>query len=699
MGVKEADNFTINKNIEGVQEQTKNYINKNFKSVRFCITTEKDATYTMIANETIYDKYEEEVLYNIGDSVELNPSETDFTTTSSGAPLSETATPGQAFAYTYPGSYTITVTVGDESQDTNIRIVPKEKDQLVPLNKVKSFPYVIQSIDSLTTRALDGALCYCMLNRDTNTKYYCYNDNSLEEIYGTEGANATTIDGYMMFAALPFGNYVLSIEEYPESKYDAGQANNGIMMGGMLPSGTAAWEHSIVTYNRLYEDSGAIVVNCHYSNGSWVSSKVTLNLINSGTNEVVSTSSIENYSGQVIFENVPFIPEDAEYKYKIVSSTLPSGYLVDTTKTTIPFGGFVINQSIPSQSMELVLRKQCTLKVTLSSTSLLQDGQSLQIYVVEENKPLDIYYHYTYTRGDSESVSFFTLKEDDDSVWGGFNNKQNFYVGVTNLPSGIYCKQTPIFVKTSSNTTDYSVTLNLATVPTWPYGNDYRITTCKTIFAKSNWSFDFSFEDFTKVFDGYGSVPNPSGFAQYLRNNTTIRFGDETISNFTTSADFNNKTFNISCNNAPSVTGEVRIDFKSPFNDEYGVLIPGKMYAYIVPYIVKTDDDLYWEALVPHKPDNSPLLLDETVYSNSKDLGLEQKPYNAVYADKFHGVADNVDKTLQITGAVRSDPISLKEASEHEIIPVQTSYPTGQGIVMISATQPTDPNVLIWIQP
>lgn len=123
------------------------------------------------------------------------------------------------------------------------------------------------------------------------------------------------------------------------------------------------------------------------------------------------------------------------------------------------------------------------------------------------------------------------------------------------------------------------------------------------------------------------------------------------------------------------------------------------MYAYVIPYIVKKKSDLYWEALVPHKPDDLPLLLDENVYSNGKDLGLEDKPYNAIYADKFHGVADHVDKKLQVTGAVHSDPISLKEASSQEIIPVKTSYPTGQGVVMVSATEPTDPNVLIWIQP
>lgn len=123
------------------------------------------------------------------------------------------------------------------------------------------------------------------------------------------------------------------------------------------------------------------------------------------------------------------------------------------------------------------------------------------------------------------------------------------------------------------------------------------------------------------------------------------------------------------------------------------------MYTYIIPYIVKQQSDLYWEALVPHKPESAPLLLDETVYSNSKDLGLEDKPYNAVYANKFHGVADNVDKVVQVIGAVHSDPVSLKESNEQEITPIETSYPTGQGVVMISATQPTDPNVLIWIQP
>lgn len=231
MGVKKADKFEIDRSIEGIQEQTKKYKNRNLDSIRVCITTEKDAVYSMVVNQPIYDAYGEEIIYNAGDDYHLDPSTSDFTTSSSGAPMSEEAIPGQAFAYLHPGRYTVTVTVDGKSQDTNILVTPREKDQLIPLFKVKTTPYTIRSIDDFTKKPLEGTLCYCMYERNTNTKYYCYNDESLENIYGSEGLNTSTVEGYMYYPALPFGDYILSIERYPDVKYI--KPNSGLMQGDL----------------------------------------------------------------------------------------------------------------------------------------------------------------------------------------------------------------------------------------------------------------------------------------------------------------------------------------------------------------------------------------------------------------------------------------------------------------------------------
>lgn len=221
MGVKEADNFTIDRSIEGVQEQTKKYKNKSFDSIRVCVSIEKDATYSMVVNEPIYDVYGEEIIYNVGDSVNLDLSTSDFTISSSGAPMSEEAIPGQAFAYVYPGRYTITVTVDGESQDNLVLVAPKQKDQLISLFKIKTTPYTIYSVDAFTNGPLEGVLCYRMYERNTKTNYYCYNDKSLESIYGPDGLNTSTVKGYIYYPALPLeGDYILYLERYPDIKYN-----------------------------------------------------------------------------------------------------------------------------------------------------------------------------------------------------------------------------------------------------------------------------------------------------------------------------------------------------------------------------------------------------------------------------------------------------------------------------------------------
>lgn len=228
-------------------------------------------------------------------------------------------------------------------------------------------------------------------------------------------------------------------------------------------------------------------MQCNYSDGTLALYDITLDLINSETEAVIATASNSGNGGHVYFTEVPFISEGATYKYKIVTKKLPEGYLKDNEYSSIPLNGFIVNQANPTHSFALQLRKQCTLKVEAKNAySLLEDGQSFQIYVVDEEKPLDIYYHHTYTKGESGSYSYFTLKEGDTEKWGGFTNKKKFYVGVTNLPEGIYCKETPVLVNTNKNKTSYTVNLELASLPAWPYENSYRVTTGKTIYGKSD---------------------------------------------------------------------------------------------------------------------------------------------------------------------------------------------------------------------
>lgn len=415
MGVKKADNFELDRNVEGVQEQAKKYKNRNLDSIRVCITTEKDAVYSMVVNQPIYDVYGEEIIYNIGDNHPLDPSTSDSTTSSSGAPLLEEAIPGQAFAYMHPGSYTITVTVDGKSKDTNILVAPKEKDQLIPLFKVKTTPYSIYSFDDFTKKPLEGTLCYCMHERNTNTDYYCYNDESFAEKYGPEGLNTSTVKGYMYYPALPFGDYILSIKNYPDIKYiKPDYTENSTMMGtGNQLSDNNVWAHDTISYQRNTTNTGLIDVQCNYPNDTLVFSDITLDLINSETNAVIATSSNSGNGGHVYFTEVPFIPDGATYNYKIITKKLPKDYLEDNGYSTIPLNGFTVNQANPTHSFTLRLRKQCKLKVEAKNAySLLQDGQSFQIYLVDKEQSLDVY-HHTYTKGESGNYPYFTLKEGD----------------------------------------------------------------------------------------------------------------------------------------------------------------------------------------------------------------------------------------------------------------------------------------------
>lgn len=114
-------------------------------------------------------------------------------------------------------------------------------------------------------------------------------------------------------------------------------------------------------------------------------------------------------------------------------------------------------------------------------------------------------------------------------------------------------------------------------------------------------------------------------------------------------------------------------------------------------------DSEFWYALVPHKEDGLPVLLNETLAtSNSASLGTAKYPYNEVHAAYFRGVADAVNQIIQLTGVVHSDPVSLAQAVNGGIIPINTSMAsttnTKTGVITVSSSAPSDTESLIWIK-
>lgn len=147
----------------------------------------------------------------------------------------------------------------------------------------------------------------------------------------------------------------------------------------------------------------------------------------------------------------------------------------------------------------------------------------------------------------------------------------------------------------------------------------------------------------------------------------------------------------------------VKGDYETTYRDGDVNLTYEDIPAVGVEHITESSDEdaPYFLAKVPHKTDTTPLYLNETIASKvNSDLGTNKYPYDNIYATKLNGIAESankLNKSIQITGAVQSQ---VKELTiDGSLINIETSYPTGQGVVMVSATEPTDPNVLIWIQP
>lgn len=210
------------------------------------------------------------------------------------------------------------------------------------------------------------------------------------------------------------------------------------------------------------------------------------------------------------------------------------------------------------------------------------------------------------------------------------------------------------------------------------------------ILSNTSINYNFSIEE----------VPeNIEDEAARLRVRFSAKLDDNIITPNFDFSNLNNKTFTVSLGNIAN-PGKLVLKLNDEL-DDVNAPVKGNARYVFQTNVLDAEEVSYFLAKVPHKEDISPLYLNETIASRTEaNLGTSKYPYNNIYATKLNGVAESankLNKDIQITGAVQSQVKAL--TVDGSFINIETSYPTGQGVVMVSETEPTDPNVLIWIQP